>query len=122
MNLEQIKQILEYRLYKAISDKRTNKLLIHDIMKYKQKLLTIKVNDTANIIYNIFLYSCKNYNRYKKKKKTSIVSNELIKGANRVIKCFKVAGLIKEDIDKYSDVLIKNYIKNTFGKDFDVGC
>ena len=55
MNLEQIKQILEYRLYKAISDKRTNKLLIHDIMKYKQKLLTIKVNDTANIIYNIFL-------------------------------------------------------------------
>jgi len=118
MNLEQIKQILEYRLYKAISNKRTNKLLIHDIIKYKQKLLTIRVNDTATTIYNIFLYSCKNYSRYMNNSKTSIVSNELIKGANRVIKCFKIAGLIKEDIDEN---IIKNYIKNMFGKDFNIG-
>ena len=153
--LEQIKEELQNRLNNAFNvdltynpkitteewiDKQQNKLLIHDIIKYKKKN-NHNVDKMANDIYNIFINTCKNYDKYnyysnfdeerymidknyKRSCENKDVNLELIHGSNRVLRCFIHSGLIKniEGLNKDPKLyaMIKDYVKQTFNKDYDI--
>ena len=119
-------------------EKQQNRLLIHDIIKYKKKN-NHDVDEMANDIYNIFILTCKNYDKYdysfdeercmidknyKRCCENKDINLKLIYGANRVLRCFICAGLIKNDEGLRADpkiyTLIKDYVKITFNKDYDI--
>lgn len=119
-------------------NKQQNRLLIHDIIKYKKKN-NQDIDIMANDIYNIFVNTCKKYNNYsyklnqeryinnknyKRSCDNKDINHELIYGANRVLRCFICSGLIKnaEELKKDPKIftLIKNYVKITFDKDYNI--
>jgi hypothetical protein len=112
--------------------------LIHDIIKYKKKN-NHDVDEMANDIYNIFILTCKNYDKYnysfdeerhmidknyKRCCENKDINLKLLHGANRVLRCFIHSGLIKniEGLNKDPKIytLIKDYVKITFNKDYDI--
>ena len=161
MTLEQIREELQNRLNEAFNvdltyntcktagewiNKQQNKLLIHDIIKYKKKtshdvdfLSEYSCERMANDVYSIFILTCKNYDKYdyhfdeerymmdknyKRSCDNKDVNLELIHGANRVLRCFIHSGLIEniEGLNEYPKIysLIKDYVKTTFNKDYNI--
>jgi len=153
--LEQIKEELQNRLNNAFNvdlaydpkmtagefEKQQNRLLIHDIIKYKKKT-NHDVDGMANDVYDIFILTCKDYDKYnyytnfdeerymrdenyKRCCDSKDINLELIYGANRVLRCFIHSGLIKDNkgLKESSKIcsLIKDYVKISFNKEYDIG-
>ena len=136
MNLEQIKTILENRLTKYLNygynhfkkkiiikpsvasnldeehiyDNCKNTLLFDISKKYYINLNT-DINTLSNDLYNIFIQVVKNG-----KSRLGNVDEAIIHGANRIIRCFDDAGLIKIRIRRDAKVnnMISNYAKDIF--------
>ena len=132
--INQIKEELQDKLNNAFNnyDPKTNeKFLIHDIVEYLNLSNGKSCDQMANKIYDLFIDICKNYDDYscpkdlfdEECKKYHVFKNialELICGANLVIRRFIEFELIHntKDLNYYS--LIKDYVKITFNKDYDI--